>query len=186
MSPRMRKSARQVRLEGIDFRESAVLILIFEDGNDLQITLIERNSYEGVHSGQMAFPGGSREEHDENLLATALRETHEEIGIPRAQVQLVRELSDIYIPPSNFMVTPFLSVTDKKPVLVPDPSEVNDIILFPVSALLNEKIIEERSLYLERYNTRLKFPAFIWQDKMIWGATAIILSELKDMLKNLD
>lgn len=186
MSPNMRKSARDIRHEGIDYRESAVLILLFEADNDLQITLIERNAYDGVHSGQMAFPGGSKEEQDNTLLETALRETHEEIGVNPDRIQFIRELSDIYIPPSNFMVTPFLSVIEEKPLMVPDPSEVQDILLFPVSALLNDSIIEQRSLYLERYKANLNFPAFIWQDKMIWGATAIILAELKEMILNLD
>ncbi|MFB6306378.1 MAG: CoA pyrophosphatase, partial [Flavobacteriales bacterium] len=109
-----------------DAKTSAVLLLLFPTENhSLETVFIQRPEYDGVHSGQISFPGGGREIHDKNLKETSLRETREEIGVLDNEVSIIGNLSDLYIPPSNYLVTPFVGYTDKAPNFNPDSNEVN-------------------------------------------------------------
>ena len=185
MSPKMRDKADDIRKNKIDFRESAVLIILYENNGEIFIPLIERNIYDGTHSGQISFPGGKKEMNDPHLQHTALRETQEEIGLKEEQLSVIHQLSDIYIPPSNFMVSPFVALHQNPPKFIPDKIEVADIIQFPLSSLMNDKIIETKKIYIEKYKAHIKVPAYVYQKSVIWGATAIILAELKYMIKEL-
>ncbi|NND77898.1 MAG: CoA pyrophosphatase [Flavobacteriales bacterium] len=185
MSPKMRDTAQKIRGQKVSFRESAVLVILYNDGNGLNIPLIERNVYDGTHSGQISFPGGKRESNDPHLEHTALRETKEEIGLEKDDLKVIHQLSDIYIPPSNFMVTPYLAYHENETRFIPDETEVASIIPFPLAALLDDSIIETRKIFVQKYNAHLKVPAYVYQENVIWGATAIILAELKHMIKNL-
>ena len=123
---KMSPPERLARMNAIDFsvlnpRRAAVLMLVYPKDSQAILALIERNSYKGVHSSQIAFPGGKIESFDSSPLHTALRETEEEIGVPRETAIIVRAFSEVYIPPSNFKVSPFLAYCETLPLFVPDP-----------------------------------------------------------------
>jgi 8-oxo-dGTP pyrophosphatase MutT (NUDIX family) len=159
----------------------AVLILLVPYGDDWHVVLTLRHKYAGVHSGQMSLPGGKREPQDKTLLHTALRETYEEIGVPCEQVHVVGQLTELYIPPSHFLVYPSVGYTDKPVVYQAQPSEVAEIVEIPLSFFLNPS---SRSSTIIKWNHRtdMTVPAYIYKQYTIWGATAVILSELVYML----
>ncbi len=146
------------------------------------ILLIERQSYDGVHSGQISFPGGKVEDDDETLEYTARRETEEEVGVNLQTLQLVGELTEVYIPPSGFLVKPFIFKLDSLPDLKPDPREVRSILTFPVSKLMEEDVFIE-GILPTGLGTSVQTRFIHYQDKKIWGATAMMLSELRILLR---
>jgi 8-oxo-dGTP pyrophosphatase MutT (NUDIX family) len=162
-------------------RQSAVLILIDCFSKRPSIVLIQRPTYNGVHSNQIALPGGKMEAEDENLLATAKRETHEEIGITSDEYEIIGQLSTIYIPPSNFHVHPFVAITDKQLVFIPEKKEVSEIISLPINKLLASTSKQEQLIQMST-GFKLKTMTYVHNNKTIWGATAMILSELEHML----
>lgn len=166
-----------------DVRTSAVMIVLFPDQDVLKMVLIKRPSYDGVHSGQISFPGGKTEETDTDYIYTALRETEEEVGITGDTIQLLGSLSRIYIPPSNFLVYPFVGYCAHPPRFRLDQKEVEKIILPPVDILLNNEIIKQGSFKAGGPNGwQINAPYFEVENERIWGATAAILSELKELL----
>ncbi|HEX8516966.1 MAG TPA: CoA pyrophosphatase [Bacteroidia bacterium] len=128
MAPLKRLRIREVSIAEVKPRPSAVLVLLYPLGEKIMTVLIERPVYEGIHSGQVAFPGGKFDEGDGELSNTALRETFEEIGIPVNEISILGHLTDLYISPSNFMVTPFIGSMRKLPHFIPNPREVKKII----------------------------------------------------------
>ena len=164
-------------------RQSAVAVLLFENNNQTECILIQRPVYEGTHSAQIAFPGGKLEE-GETLEEAALRETHEEIGVHHSEIELIGELSELYIPPSNFMVTPFLGLLKKEPVYIPDEREVAEVFSFPVNELIELKEILSTKITLSN-GLKLQTPYFNINNKIVWGATAAMLNELRHILKKL-
>ena len=167
----------------INPKRAAVLIHFYPSYNgQLSLVLIERNKYPGVHSGQISFPGGKYEDKDKDLFATALREANEEVAIQKSTVEYIRTLSKIFIPPSNFMVTPFLSYSSFCPDLIPERSEVSEIIEFPLNDLLEMRISLTRLINSSKNSVEI--PCFKYNQKIIWGATAMILSELKIIIQN--
>jgi 8-oxo-dGTP pyrophosphatase MutT (NUDIX family) len=163
-------------------RRAAVLMLVFPMDGRAHLALIQRNEYKGVHSSQIAFPGGKIELTDPTPLDTALRETGEEIGVMADSVEIVRQFSRVYIPPSNFEVTPFLGLVDKEPQFQPDPREVAEMVKVSLSDFLDDAnvVINQMST---SYSESIAVPAFKLSDKIVWGATAMMLSELKEVLK---
>jgi 8-oxo-dGTP pyrophosphatase MutT (NUDIX family) len=165
-------------------RKAAVLALFYpnKEGNTcLALTL--RPQYKGTHSAQVSFPGGKHEETDTNLRETALRETYEEVGIPKKDIVILREVTNVYIPPSNFMVTPFIGITKNTPVFK-NNHEVEELIEVTLTDILNDKFIgseSKKSFYAEN----IKVPYFLFNDHIVWGATAMILSEIKELIKRL-
>ncbi len=182
MAPPERKVLMQ-KFEGTNFRKAAVLMLFYPKENQTHLALILRTSYNGVHSSQVAFPGGKVENFDANNQETALRETQEEIGIPPEKISIVRPFSQIYIPPSNFMVYPFLGYAIQELQFVLDPKEVAGIVEFPISDLLNDANIVVKKMDTS-YSESIEVPSFKIKEHYVWGATAMMLSELKDILKN--
>ncbi|WP_413998906.1 NUDIX hydrolase [Flavobacterium sp. W1B] len=162
-------------------RTAAVMMLFYPKDGITHLVLIVRNSYVGVHSGQIAFPGGKYEEKDENFSETALRETHEEVGISPEIMKVIKPFTPMYIPPSNFIVYPFLGICKDEICFVRDPSEVAQIIELPLSVFLSDKIVTEAKLSTS-YAQNINVPAFDIEGHIVWGATAMILSELKDVL----
>tara|TARA_R110000868_G_scaffold5201_8_gene31979 strand:- start:890 stop:1540 length:651 start_codon:yes stop_codon:yes gene_type:complete len=164
-------------------RKAAVLMLLYPKEAQTHLVLIVRNSYKGVHSAQVAFPGGKYEETDSDFAYTALRETHEEVGVNPKEVELIKPFTPMYIPPSNFMVHPFLGIAKQELRFVPDPTEVARIIELPLSVFLDESIVIETRLTTS-YANEMKVPAFHIENTIVWGATAMMLSELKEVLKS--
>lgn len=157
--------------------KSAVLILFYEDNGIIKFPLIQRPTYNGAHSAQVSFPGGKSEKSDSNLQYTALREAEEEIGIDAGNVEVIGNLSDLFIWVSNYMVTPVIAFTHQKPKFVKDDLEVDEIIETDLSDILNpEKRKEGTILVREKY--KIQTPYFDIDDRIVWGATAMMLSEL--------
>lgn len=167
----------------IEPKNAAVLMLVYPKNEVAHLALIVRNTYPGVHSSQIGFPGGKEELEDGTLEITALRETEEEVGVQMKKVTIIRQCSEIYIPPSNFLVTPFLAFSDENLQFTPNPAEVKRVIELPIHHLLNDETIVQTKMTTS-YATDINVPAFQVENFLIWGATAMMLSELKELFKN--
>lgn len=163
-------------------RKAAVMMLVYPIQEVAHLVLIVRNTYPGVHSAQVAFPGGKREETDADFEATALRETFEEVGVAPERIKVVRKFSEIYIPPSNFLVHPFLGYCAERPVFLADPAEVAEVLEVPVGVLLDPASKDTEQIETS-YSTTVPIPGFRISGKMVWGATAMILAELREVLE---
>lgn len=167
----------------LNHRKSAVLILFYPNEDKAFFPLIKRPVYPGVHSGQIALPGGKMEEEDQDVIDTALREAWEEVGVLPQQVKLIGKMSDLFIPASNFLVSPILGYSEEMPDFVPEEKEVARIIETAVSTLYEPTIRKKKILEFSN-NFRLDTPYFEVDKEMVWGATAMILSELLQILEN--
>ena len=163
-------------------RKAAVMMLFYPKNGRTHLVLIVRSSYDGTHSSQIAFPGGKFEPEDEVFANTALRETHEEIGILPRNIEIIKPFTELYVPPSNFMVHPFLGISREEISFIPDPNEVANIIELPLSVFLSDEIIISAEM-VTSYAGKITVPAFKIEEHLVWGATAMILSELKEVLK---
>lgn len=157
-------------------RESAVLILLIPKQHDFEIVFIQRNLYDGVHSGQIAFPGGKMEKTDASHMHTALRETWEEIGVPAKDVIVLGHLSQLYIPPSNFNVQPVVGYCNYQPNFKADLSEVAEIFSVPLQEVLNPLNQKKEAITIHD-GLKLEVPCYVFNGKIVWGATSMILSE---------
>ena len=165
-------------------RFAAVNILLYLKNDDWYFPLMVRTENENDrHSGQISLPGGSHDPEDISFAETARRETSEEIGIEGHYVRIIRELSPIYIPPSNFYVHTFVSYTKKNPVFHLQEAEAVELIEFPVTTLLN---LDGEPEMMEIAGSRgTKVPVINFNGYIVWGATSMILSEFSHLLKNL-
>jgi 8-oxo-dGTP pyrophosphatase MutT (NUDIX family) len=162
-------------------RKAAVLMLFYPKDSVTHLALIVRNTYPGVHSSQIGFPGGKVEDSDVDLMGTALRETHEEVGIPPEKIQIVKPFSEIYIPPSNFLVAPFMGISNEELTFIPDLDEVKRVLEFSITDFLDEKSITKVKMSTS-YATDIEVPAFMVDKYIVWGATAMMMSELKETI----
>lgn len=163
-------------------RKAAVMMLFYPKNGRTHLVLILRSSYEGTHSSQIAFPGGKFEPEDAVFANTALRETHEEIGILPRNIEIIKPFTELYVPPSNFMVHPFLGISREEISFIPDPNEVANIIELPLSVFLSDEIIISAEIATS-YAGKITVPAFKIEEHIVWGATAMMMSELKEVLK---
>jgi 8-oxo-dGTP pyrophosphatase MutT (NUDIX family) len=168
--------------EGLSPKKAAVMMLFYPKESQTHLVLIVRNSYPGVHSSQIAFPGGKVESFDASMADTALRETEEEIGIHKSSIEIIKEFTEIYIPPSNFLVAPFLGISISEPSFVLQTDEVAGIIELPLTVFLDDKNVVTRKLTTS-YAASIDVPAFLVKEHVVWGATAMMMSELKETLK---
>ncbi len=183
MAPVLRKTTEELLIQNPDPRKSSVMILLFPGmGDDLQTVLIERPVYAGIHSGQIAFPGGSMDPGDIDETATALRETEEEIGIPATSITILGTISRLYVPASKFLIYPHIGVMKTTPEFNVNPAEVKSLIILQVEALLN--MIPMTKEFPTSYGN-LKAPYFNIGDHAVWGATAMMLSEFREMIKEM-
>jgi len=162
-------------------KEGAVLILLNNLGGKAHFPLIQRPMYEGVHSGQIALPGGKVEPSDTNLYQTALRETEEEIGVDRGAIEVVGSLSAFYVAASNFNVLPVIGKIDATPKFAPDSREVEAIINPAIEDLMDASKAKTKEIEA-RGGMKLWCPYFDLGGKVVWGATAMMLSEFKAIL----
>lgn len=163
-------------------RQSAVLILMHASSGELSFPLIQRPEYEGHHSGQIALPGGKMEESDLDLVETALRETREEIGVDSETIRIVGQLTKIYVPPSNYEILPVIGWTSSIQKYVPDEREVASVFDVTIAEFLDPVNQGQRGIKLKRGLT-MDVPVFDFNGKVVWGATAMILSEMLAVLK---
>jgi|TARA_B110000285_G_scaffold234287_1_gene310688 8-oxo-dGTP pyrophosphatase MutT (NUDIX family) len=162
-------------------KQSAVLILLYPDNGEIKTVLMERNSYNGVHSKQISFPGGKTEPEDTSAAAAALREFEEEVGVERSQITIVGELTELFIPPSGFLVNPFVGYTDKKPKFTPDNQEVKSLLFTSLDSLLDDKNKME-SKVVASGKLNITTPSIICEGHVIWGATAMMISEFEEII----
>ena len=160
---------------------AAVMILIFADGRRLKTVLTLRNESLRGHSGQVSFPGGRQDAQDPTLTATALRETCEEIGVCSGAVQVLGELPRFYIPTSHFDVYPTVAGLDGVPTFVPNPAEVAKIFSFALEDLLHPRFKSVEQRLIRGHDVRV--PYYKVDGHKVWGATAIMLSELEGRLR---
>ena len=160
-------------------KKAAVLLYCYPKMEVMNLSLIKRTEYTGVHSGQISFPGGKLEPEDKSLKQTALRECQEELGIQIFNENFM-ELTPIYIPPSNFIVSPFITFDNFQPKFNLDRREVASLIELPISKLIELKI--EKRFIEEGPLKGIEVPCFMFKKNFIWGATAMILSEFKFFL----
>ena len=184
MFPLRKASSLAIPKNGI-YKVSAIMAMLFSEEEELKLTLTQRHDYKGKHGGQISFPGGKAENFDNSTEQTALRETHEEIGIEPNQITVLGKLTDVYIPVSKFLVHPYVGYHDSNPKFIASDKEVKEIITFNIVDLLQEKnrqttkIKTSNGLYLK------DIPCFTIQDKIVWGATALMLNELKIILNRI-
>lgn len=184
MAPETRiKELRDVNLKKKNAKQAAVMALFYPDSeNSTHLLLILRKTYKGVHSNQIAFPGGKAEIADLDLMATALRETHEEVGVLPADVNVVKKLSQVYIPVSNFEVQPYLGLYPNPSPFELQATEVEALVEVSLTDFMNEAHIFEETLSTS-YAKNSSVPAFKLNGYAVWGATAMMLSEIKELLK---
>ncbi len=163
--------------EQLRIKHSSVLLLLFNKNNELNACLIKRPSHMKHHASQIGLPGG-RIEKGETALETAFRETWEEIGISREKIEILGSLSELYVQVSGFQIHPFVGWISEKPAFIINKNEVERTISFPLKTLKN--IIEEAEI--ETFTGQLKVPCFKFENEIIWGATAMILSEFYDTI----
>ncbi len=182
LSPLHRPVTSEIIKGLTEYKASAIAIVIYQDMNDYRFILIQRTEYEGKHSGQISFPGGKKDETDLDFEHTARRECLEEIGIDLEDSTLLGKLSPVYIPVSGFLVEPFVFFYPKSPDFHKQQREVASIFTVPFSELLQENVISSMNIRTESNIVMKNVPCFDLQDKQIWGATALMINELREVL----
>ena len=184
MAPINRERPETHAAQTSQYRSSAVMVLFCKDKDEQwYLPLIERTAYNGVHSAQISFPGGKQEMTDIDLRHTALRECEEEIGL--SKIVPLGELTDLYIPVSGFLVKPVIGIClEKDPVFKPHPREVNRLLPLQLNHLMDETNSKWGEVDLQN-GFKKNVPYFALENKMIWGATAMILSELKELMRTI-
>lgn len=182
MAPELRKLFDAEKIKQMNPKKAAVLVLFYpNEANETLLLLTKRAQYNGTHSSQISFPGGKHEYADILMKNTALRETHEEIGINKEDVHLIKQLTDVYIPPSNFCVSPFLGYMNYHPFFYKN-DEVESVIEVKVSDLMDVNSLSTINLTTS-YAKNMEVPCFKLNGEIVWGATAMMLSEIYDLIK---
>lgn len=166
-------------------RQSAVMVLLYMQEKKIRFPLIVRTEYPGVHSGQVALPGGKYEKEDIHLVQTALRETKEEIGVPIQDIQVLGCLSELFVPPSNFNILPVVGVLETLPEFVPETEEVKELLIADID-WLNDKTKRKHKPMTFYNGTSVEVPYFDMDNRVVWGATAMILSELATIINTIN
>ncbi|SNR59302.1 NUDIX domain-containing protein [Lutibacter agarilyticus] len=184
LAPKIRKQLSEDYIENQQPKKAGVLALFYPNKhNDTCFLLTKRASYNGTHSAQISFPGGKFEANDIDLKNTALRETFEEVGIKKNTISVFKEMTNVYIPPSNFLVTPFLGITYQSPQFRTN-HEVEELIQVTLDDFLNKTVISTTILSTS-YAKEIKVPCFKLNSYIVWGATAMMLNEIRELLKNI-
>ena len=183
MEPVIRRKWRESdKIKGTTPKRAAVMALFYPNGQEeTQILLILRKTYKGVHSNQIGFPGGKAEQDDKNLVHTAIRETFEEVGVHQNDIEVVKALTEVYIPPSNFLVQPYIGLCQNPSPFVIQEEEVEALVEVKLSDFLDESNKIEQQLSTS-YAKDILVPAFKLNGYTVWGATAMMLNEIKDLL----
>lgn len=182
LAPKMRLTYTAEKIKARKPKKAAVLALFYPNKeNETCFLLTKRASYKGTHSAQISFPGGKIDTADKNLEETALRETFEEVGVQQKVITILREITDVYIPPSNFSATPFIGYTTKKPLLITN-DEVAETIEILLTDLLDDQNISSIKISTS-YANNIDVPCFKLNNYVVWGATAMMLNEIKELLK---
>ncbi len=164
---------------------AGVLVLFYPKDKGWHLVLIERTSKyaQDRHKGQISFPGGRHEESDTSMIDTALREAEEEVGVNPSQVEILGPLSDLYIPVSNFHVFPQVGFTTEAPTFVPQPTEVKSILEVPFDLFQMPDALQRMDMPIYDGIILPNVPHFKIFGKVVWGATAMMLGELLEVVK---
>jgi len=183
MAPMERvKEFSHLDIEKLNPRRAGVMVLLYPDQKQVtKMILILRKTYKGVHSNQVGFPGGKVEDEDRDMLDTALRETEEEIGVARHKITVVKEMTTSYIPPSNFFVYPFLGYSTSPLDFVAQEEEVEGLIEVTLEDFLSDTAVISKKMPTS-YMDDIDVPAFFLNGHVVWGATAMMLNEVKVLL----
>jgi 8-oxo-dGTP pyrophosphatase MutT (NUDIX family) len=182
MSWRTRMKLDYYLRENPNYKTSAVLLLLYPIDELWHTLLIERPGNQGVHSGQLALPGGAVEANDESLMHTALREAEEEVGLPRKHSEVLGQLTPLYIPPSNFLVQPFVALLPERFNWIPNISEAQTLLEVPLLHFLDPNIKDRRRIPIGK-NLFVDAPCYMIGERPLWGATAMVFSELEVMVR---
>ena len=182
MAPETRLSNEEYLKQFPEHKISSVLFLLFPSDGKTNFVLIERSGGGGVHSGQIALPGGKHETSDVTYENTALRETEEEIGVNKNEIKLLGILTDLFIPASKFRVYPHVGYIENKPMFVPNQSEVKAVVEADLETFLKNETMHKKK-FLTSYG-HLSAPYYLYNGYEIWGATAMLVSEFITMFKN--
>jgi 8-oxo-dGTP pyrophosphatase MutT (NUDIX family) len=163
---------------------ASTLLLIYPKDGKTFFCLIERQEYEGTHSNQISFPGGKNES-GETIKETALRETMEEIGVDPISINIIGELTQVFVPPSNFLIHPFVGYCDFAPNFKPNSREVKNIIEVNIEDLFKKDVIKIKKMSFKKSSGNVDFevPYLDLNNKIVWGATSVILNEFRKMLQ---
>ncbi len=172
---------KQLEHELSSVKLSSVLVLLFPENGKIYTCLTRRPSTMKYHPGQISFPGGKVEKEDASAEMAALREAREEVGIDSSKIEILGKLSDFYLEISRFSIQPFLAWADARPEFTVNTGEVEELILFPVSDFVANEIIQETELQTVTGILSVKY--FPYEGQVIWGANAMILSELIEIMK---
>lgn len=185
MAPLGRKPLNYYLSLNIDYRNGSVLSHFYPIDNQPHLLFIQRSEDGKTHSGQIAFPGGTQDTIDADLQQTALREAYEEVGLKQSEVNIIGQLSNLYIPVSKFMVQPYVSYGNSIPEFKLSADEVQQVLPLKVSELANPSIIKAKRI--RTFNGILNdVPCYEIAGVTIWGATAMMLAELLYISKGFD
>jgi len=164
-------------------KKAGVIALFYPTAKrETNLVLILRKTYKGIHSAQIGFPGGKIEQEDNSLVDTALRETEEEVGVPRDKISIIKKLTQLYIPPSNFFVQPFLGIVNETPKFILETREVEALIEVDLNKFMDERCVTTQILSTS-YASNWEVPAFKLNGHIVWGATAMMLNEVRELLR---
>lgn len=183
LAPSGRLPLSELDIEEQKPRKAGVLALFETREDEVNLILTERTKYPGAHSGQISFPGGGYEDQDEIFLNTAIRETREEIGVKSERYTIWGALTPLYIPPSNFLVHPFLAHSSQSLNFIKEEKEVASIRSIPFARFLEPEAISDTKIELSN-GFKIKSKAFLIEDLVIWGATAMMIAEIRRMILN--
>jgi 8-oxo-dGTP pyrophosphatase MutT (NUDIX family) len=169
------------RIPGDDARVAAVLILLYPVNGSVHTVFMQRPDYNGVHGGQISFPGGKKESFDKDIIATALREANEETGVPVSTITIIDTLTPLFIPVSNMLVTPVVAWTEQKPFFSHQAEEVVFLFDAELRRFLDPAIIKVKPMLIRGEPINVKY--YDYDGNVIWGATAMILNELLTIIK---
>ncbi|PCH49567.1 MAG: coenzyme A pyrophosphatase [Flavobacteriaceae bacterium] len=184
LAPKLRLKYSKEKIEVLNPKKAAVVALFYPNNNGkVCFLLILRADYNGTHSAQISFPGGKFEENDTSLKNTALRETFEEVGVAIDATSIFKQMTDVFISPSNFLVTPFLGYIEHVPKFIKN-YEVEELIDVSIKDLLDDTSVSTTTLSTSDAKD-IEVPCFVLNNYVVWGATAMMLNEIKELLKNI-
>jgi 8-oxo-dGTP pyrophosphatase MutT (NUDIX family) len=181
MCPDPPPSTMTVNEAGDNCQKAGVLILLYPKDGTIHLVFIERTATVSHHQNQISFPGGHKND-NENVIEAALRESWEELKIPASKLRILGELTPLYVQTSNYCINPVVAVSDRRPDFKPCSGEVARVIEVPLNHLMNSDSQHTETWWLR--GRKVKVPFYLYQDNKIWGATAMVLSELLDILSS--
>ncbi len=181
MAPDHRRHERTYLEVGDSCLKAGVLILLYPVNGRFHVALTLRSDRVAHHQAQISFPGGSNDP-GESLVETALREAREELNIAPDSLRVLGELTPLYVPPSNYCIFPFVAVADHRPDFQAASDEVAEIIEVPLDHLLNPGSVKREHWTI--HGVGVEVPFFLYGGHKIWGATAMILAELLEIIRS--